>query len=976
MPATHCQIVMIKPDGNVHAEAFQEVAETLLYALRHMDVPAQIAANEVDGAAVNIILGWHLLDEEALDQLPEQTVLYNLEQLDEQNRPMLSRLLALGSRFEVWDYSRRNMEILRGAGFTGTLNHAPVGFVEELSRIPKPGVQDIDVLFYGSVNERRSRILEGLRAQGLEVKVVFGVYGAERDALIARAKVILNLHYYDSSIFEIVRVSYLLANQKAVVAEYHPGTDIDPELREAVRAVPYEGLIETCQSLVFDEGARAELEARGHRIFSALREEDILGGILGGETAPLDPAPSFLPRRLNIGSGKDWREDCFNVDYNDYWRPDAVLDLNLPLDHALARPTERFGQVRLEKGYFQEIIANDVLEHIPDLTTAMRTCLDLLADGGRFRIKVPYDLSYGAWQDPTHIRAFNERSWLYYTDWFWYLGWRDARFDVEALSYVPSPLGNDLLGRGQSMEDILRQPRAVDDMVVVLRKRQLTPQEQTAVNTFLARPSTRANPETVVALPTPIAPHSGTRSVAVPADALAPPPTREEEVGAGSGGSYYGGLNQRLLRVVPDTAMDVLEVGCAEGRLGAALKELRPGRRVFGIEREPEVAARASDRLDRVYTMDLERDSLEVEAASLDAILFGDVLEHLTDPSSVLKGMVPLLRPDGRIYCCIPNVQHHSVVTPLLRGEFQYQKAGLLDKTHLRFFTWASFTRLMLDAGFAPDIRDIIAVPISDELLNAYRPLLQHVKADPDRSRTDLSAYQWIFEGRPLGYEGKPTQKRMSFVVCVNDESQFMENLAASPCFLGPDPEELIVVRGAPSAAEGLAAGIERVHNDIVVLVHQDVYLPDGWVTRFFHQWELAEHTFGEIGVAGVYGVSYSGGAPGGTDRFGHVVDRQHLLWESPKMPASVESLDEVVLAVNRRTTLRLDPALGFHLYGSDLALQARKAGLAAVVLDATCFHNSRTTEKLPAAFHQSAATFRQKWEMSLPLATPCAVFE
>ena len=487
--ATHCQIVTVEPDGNIHAKAFHEVAETLLYALQRMGVPAQIAVNQFDPDAVNIILGWHLLSEEAMANLPEQTVLYNLEQLDEQNKPMLTRLLTMSLRFEVWDYSRRNLEILREAGFQGTLNHAPVGFVDELCRIQKAPEQDIDVLFYGSVNERRLRILEALRLQGLKVEGVFGVYGTERDALIARAKVILNMHYYDSSIFEIVRVSYLLANRKAVVGECHPGTEIDPELHEAIRAVPYEGLVEACLDLVRNDGARAALEARGHGIFSAIREEAILGAILGGEPAPETTTPHALPRRLNIGSGKDWREDCLNVDYNDYWRPDAVLDLNLPLDHALALPTERFGPVRLEKGYFQEIIANNVLEHIPDLITAMRTCLDLLAEGGRFRIKVPYDLSHGAWQHPTHVRAFNEQSWLYYTDWFWYLGWSEARFELEELIYGPSPWGHELLAKGKPKEELIRQPRAINDMHVVLRKRRLTEHERTIVETYLTRPT-------------------------------------------------------------------------------------------------------------------------------------------------------------------------------------------------------------------------------------------------------------------------------------------------------------------------------------------------------------------------------------------------------------------------------------------------------------------------------------------------------
>ena len=133
-----------------------------------------------------------------------------------------------------------------------------------------------------------------------------------------------------------------------------------------------------------------------------------------------------LPRKLNLGSGKDWKEDYLNVDINPQWDPDVCVDMSSP---DLTEPfTTRFGFcIPLAPSYFDEIQAHDVLEHVPDLVQLMTNCLNLLRDGGVMRIIVPYDLSYGAWQDPTHVRAFNENSWLYYTDWFWYLGWRDWR---------------------------------------------------------------------------------------------------------------------------------------------------------------------------------------------------------------------------------------------------------------------------------------------------------------------------------------------------------------------------------------------------------------------------------------------------------------------------------------------------------------------------------------------------------------------
>jgi hypothetical protein len=108
----------------------------------------------------------------------------------------------------------------------------------------------------------------------------------------------------------------------------------------------------------------------------------------------------------------------------------------------------------------------------------MTNCLRLLKIGGEFAIKVPYDLSYGAWQDPTHVRGFNERSFTYYTDWFWYLGWTEYRFDLADLRFGLSPLGERLQREGMDPEELARTPRAVDDLRVKLRKRVLTEEEK------------------------------------------------------------------------------------------------------------------------------------------------------------------------------------------------------------------------------------------------------------------------------------------------------------------------------------------------------------------------------------------------------------------------------------------------------------------------------------------------------------------
>ncbi len=185
-----------------------------------------------------------------------------------------------------------------------------------------------------------------------------------------------------------------------------------------------------------------------------------------------------LPRRLNLGSGKSWQAECLNVDINPLWRPDICVDMSLP--DLLERPLDstRFGRITLPPDYFDEITAVDVLEHVRDLVSLMTNCLRLLREGGVLRALVPFDLSYGAWQDPTHVRAFNERSWLYYTEWFWYVGWRDARFDLMELKFQLSEVGQMMAKDGVGNELIARTPRAVDAMHVTLSKRPLSDAER------------------------------------------------------------------------------------------------------------------------------------------------------------------------------------------------------------------------------------------------------------------------------------------------------------------------------------------------------------------------------------------------------------------------------------------------------------------------------------------------------------------
>lgn len=188
-----------------------------------------------------------------------------------------------------------------------------------------------------------------------------------------------------------------------------------------------------------------------------------------------------VPKVLNIGSGRFFFTDCLNVDVEKQWTPDILLDLSekdLFTNGAVTTPTERFGEITLEEGIIDHIIAWHILEHIPDLIPMMTNLLYLLKEGGTLHIRVPYELSHGAWQDPTHVRAFNENSWLYYTDWFWYLNWQTHRFVVTDQRYVLSPYGDKLQSKKAKMEAILRVPRAVSEIDITLQKIPLSKEEK------------------------------------------------------------------------------------------------------------------------------------------------------------------------------------------------------------------------------------------------------------------------------------------------------------------------------------------------------------------------------------------------------------------------------------------------------------------------------------------------------------------
>lgn len=260
---------------NPHAACFEDYAYALRDVLRALG--HETTQFGPDGQPLGRLIMFGVnnssidrMTREARYQMPPDAIVFNTEQLSAVDDP--TRFMANYEQYRqhvVWDYSRANIEVLKKLGITRAV-HCPLGYYPTMASI-EPAEEDIDVLFYGSTNPHRLRILDALDATGLNVKRLFGVYGKERDVWIARSKVVLNMHHYERGVFEIFRVSHLVANRKCVVSE---DGGVDEELNEIGRtitcSVPYAKLVEACVHLAKDDDNRRIIAETSFEAFSKI----------------------------------------------------------------------------------------------------------------------------------------------------------------------------------------------------------------------------------------------------------------------------------------------------------------------------------------------------------------------------------------------------------------------------------------------------------------------------------------------------------------------------------------------------------------------------------------------------------------------------------------------------------------------------------------------------------------------------------
>lgn len=429
-------LCIIQPVGHLPALRLLDPARHLRDELSRLGLQVRISKNRLLHDAVNLILGAEAGFDADLRR-DYACVIVNLEQLDDPARAVDQWYLALLADSPVVDYDPANVRAYRATGegvrlvrfgSAGGSSPAELRGVRERSR-------EVLVVGDGPLTAMTVRVAEAVGLEPIHFEVPR--FGPERDELLTRVRAVILTNPTPHAHLDHALVSRAMSLGTPVVAQTAGSGFVDPAIAECV--MWFEG--STLTTVMAHVGADAFIdwaEQALERFAMVTPVEDIAAvADLIGHVAAARPAPQRrVVRRVHIGSGREYKPGWFNVDIIAATRPDAVLDLSQPLTWPIDVDSATTGPVTLEAGQVELIYANNVLEHVGDLPTLMSNCLDLLALDGELVVAVPYEHSDSAWQDPTHVRAMNERSWLYYTAWFWYLGWIEHRFYLKSFDYL------------------------------------------------------------------------------------------------------------------------------------------------------------------------------------------------------------------------------------------------------------------------------------------------------------------------------------------------------------------------------------------------------------------------------------------------------------------------------------------------------------------------------------------------------------
>lgn len=420
--------------------------------------------------------------------------------------------------------------------------------------------------------------------------------------------------------------------------------------------------------------------------------------------------------------------------------------------------------------------------------------------------------------------------------------------------------------------------------------------------------------------------------------------------------NYYDGVNRYLLGSLPHAASQVLELGCANGRLGEAYKEVNPHCTWTGIEFITSCIKNAITRLDHVVWMNLNTpNTKDLQIGVYDTIVLGDIIEHLVDPESCLQFVHSISREDAVICLSVPNMTHYSIYHRMLLGDLTYDEQGIMDQTHLRWLSSSSIIKMLLNTGWMPTVQGIVyACPDNEkdqQLFNSIMNVGIGMGLNCQTLERNLTSLQYIITATKAPTPKSKINKPLTVIVPVNNKIQFNLNVDKSPG-LKEITAEIIPVVGASTAAEALSQGSKYASNDWILFCHQDVFIPrnSGYMINEVISQIPVQHIHDTlIGFAGL-----SNGNPRGL-----VIDRI-TAWDHPSSRTAT-GLDEFAILLTKNSKHQIDSNFGWHCWATDLCLVAEKNNLPVNIVRVPMFHNSQTTNVLSDSFTSSCEQLKHK---------------
>ncbi len=292
---------------------------------------------------------------------------------------------------------------------------------------------------------------------------------------------------------------------------------------------------------------------------------------------------------------------------------------------------------------------------------------------------------------------------------------------------------------------------------------------------------------------------------------------------------YHNLLRREILNLIPTTVKHVLDLGCGTGELGNALKKRQPCH-VTGIEINKEALQIAKSKLDITVLDNLNRYNPAFSNRHYDCLVFADILEHLINPWPVLKKFVSVLSDDGVVVASIPNIAHPHIISQLRRGLLRYRQAGLLDITHLRFFTKTTIGQLFYKAGLK--IVKIAGYPSEDNPIQyhvtAIKPVVEHKK--PTTTILILTYNGWDTTRQCIESIKQRTLEPHKILVIDNGSTDTTLNELRADLQIYHIENSCNLGFGT-----GFNIGMECVDTPYFVICNSDTVVTQGWLTRMIN---------------------------------------------------------------------------------------------------------------------------------------------